>query len=204
MTALVLVDLQNDFMPGGSLAVSGGDDVVSVANALMPRYPLVVATQDWHPSEHVSFAVNHPGRSPGDVVEVHGLPQELWPPHCVRETPGAEFHADLEVDGVDEVVRKGVDPDIDSYSAFFDNARLRATGLEQLLRERGVAEIHLMGLATDFCVRFSVLDAVDLGFEVVVVEDGCRGVELEDGDSARALDEMREAGARVVRSDDLA
>jgi nicotinamidase/pyrazinamidase len=203
MTALVLVDLQNDFMPGGSLAVAGGDEVVSVANELMPRYPLVVATQDWHPSEHVSFAVNHAGRSPGDVIEVHGLPQELWPPHCVRDTPGAEFHAELEVDRIDEVVRKGVDPDIDSYSTFFDNARLRATGLERLLRERGMAEIHLLGLATDFCVRFSVLDAVDLGFATVVVEDGCRGVELEAGDSARALDEMREAGARVVKSADL-
>ena len=172
MTALVLVDLQNDFTPGGSLAVSGGDEVVAVANALIPRYGLVIATQDWHPSEHVSFAANHPGRSPGDVVEVHGLSQELWPPHCVQDTPGADFHADLKVGRVDEVVRKGVDPDIDSYSTFFDNARLRATGLEQLLREHGIGEVHLMGLATDFCVRFSVLDAVDLGFDTVVVVCG--------------------------------
>jgi nicotinamidase/pyrazinamidase len=201
--ALLLVDLQNDFMPGGSLAVSGGDEVVPVANALIPRYELVIATQDWHPPEHVSFAANHPGRASGDVVEVHGLPQELWPPHCVRDSAGAEFHSELDLGGVNEVVRKGVDPDIDSYSAFFDNARLRATGLEQLLRERDVGEVHLMGLATDFCVRFSALDAVDLGFDTVVVEDGCRGVELESGDSARALDELREAGATVAKSGEL-
>jgi nicotinamidase/pyrazinamidase len=203
MTALVLVDLQNDFMPGGSLAVDEGDRVVPLANELMSRYELVIATQDWHPPEHVSFAANHPGSSPGDVVDVHGLKQELWPPHCVRDTQGARFHADLHIDRVHEIVRKGVDPEIDSYSAFFDNARMRATGLEQLLRAHDVDQVHLMGLATDFCVRFSVLDALDLGFETVVIEDGCRGVELEAGDSARALDEMREAGARVVRSEEL-
>lgn len=202
MRALVLVDIQNDFIPGGSLAVPDGDAIVPVANVLATRFDLVVATQDWHPAEHVSFASNHRGKSPGDVIDVAGLPQTLWPEHCVQGTLGAEFHSDLDTGPVERVFRKGEDPQIDSYSGFFDNARMRATGLGDFLAERETEEVWLAGLATDYCVRFSALDSVDLGFLTVVVEDGVRGVDLQPGDSERALDELREAGVRVVGSEE--
>jgi nicotinamidase/pyrazinamidase len=201
MRALIAVDIQNDFCPGGALAVSDGDQVVPVANTLALRFDLVVATQDWHPPEHVSFASNHPGKEPGDAVDVSGMAQILWPDHCVQGTHGAEFHPDLRADALDHVVRKGVDPQIDSYSAFFDNARMRATGLEEYLRGAGVDEVWFVGLATDYCVAFSAQDALDLGFRTYVVEDGVRAVDLAPGDGARALDELRQRGAHVVSSE---
>jgi nicotinamidase/pyrazinamidase len=204
MRALVVVDLQNDFMPGGALPVPDGDAVVEVANALMPRFSLVVASQDWHPADHGSFASNHPGAKPGDVVRLGGVEQVLWPDHCVQGTPGASFHSALDVAYIDHVVRKGADPAVDSYSAFFDNDRVHDTGLGRFLEERGVDELVVMGLATDYCVRFTVLDAVGLGFGVTVVTDGCRAVDLEPGDGERALEAMRSAGAALVRSADLA
>jgi nicotinamidase/pyrazinamidase len=203
MRALLVVDLQNDFMPGGALPVPDGDAVVQVANALMPRFSLVVASQDWHPADHGSFASNHPGAKPGDVVRLGGVEQVLWPDHCVQGTPGASFHSALDVAYIDHVVRKGVDPAVDSYSAFFDNDRVHDTGLGRFLEERGVDELVVMGLATDYCVRFTVLDAVGLGFGVTVVTDGCRSVDLEPGDGERALEAMRSAGAALVRSADL-
>lgn len=203
MRALVVVDLQNDFMPGGALPVPDGDAVVEVANALMPRFALVVASQDWHPADHASFASNHPGAEPGDVIRLGGVEQVLWPDHCVQGTPGASFHSALDVAYIDHVVRKGADPAVDSYSAFFDNDRARDTGLGRFLEERGVDEVVVMGLATDYCVRFTVLDAVGLGFGVTVVTDGCRAVDLEPGDGERALEAMRSAGAVLVRSADL-
>ena len=199
MRALILVDLQNDFMPGGALAVREGDRVVPVANALKAKFDLVVATQDWHPLDHGSFASNHPGAKPGDVGELGGLPQIFWPDHCVQGTHGSWFHRDLDLSGV-TIFRKGTDPTIDSYSALFDNGHRKATGLGDFLRSRGVGETLILGLATDYCVKFTVLDARGLGFDVTVVEDGCRGVDLVAGDSARAFDAMRAAGARVVRS----
>lgn len=201
MRALLLVDLQNDFMPFGALPVADGDAVVPVANALMPRFGLVVATQDWHPKEHLSFASNHPGAKPGDVIDLGGVQQVLWPDHCVQCLPGASFHSALDVAGVDHVVRKGSDPAVDSYSAFFDNDRRKDTALAAFLEQRGVEEIVVMGLATDYCVKASVLDACGLGFGVTVVEDGCRAVEASPGDGKRAFAEMRSAGARVVMSD---
>jgi nicotinamidase/pyrazinamidase len=197
MQALIVVDVQNDFCPGGALAVPDGDAVVPVANGLMDRFELVVASQDWHPEGHVSFASNHAGKMPGDVIDVGGMPQTLWPDHCVQGTPGAAFPPGLDTGSVDRVFQKGVDPQIDSYSAFFDNARMRATGLAAFLREAGVDEVWLCGLATDYCVKFSALDALDSGFEVVVVEDGVRAVDLVPGDGQRALDELRQAGARI-------
>ena len=200
MRALVLVDIQYDFLPGGSLAVPEGDAVISVANGLMDHFDLVLATQDWHPADHVSFASNHPGKKPGDMIDVAGIPQTLWPDHCVQGSHGAELHADVRTDRIDSIFRKGVDSQIDSYSAFFDNAHLRSTGLGDYLRSRGVDEVWLAGLATDYCVRFSGLDAVGLGLAAVVVEDAVRGVDLTQGDSVRALDELRQAGVRVVSS----
>jgi len=203
MRALILVDLQNDFMPGGALPVREGDLVVPLANQLMVRFPLVVATQDWHPANHGSFAVNRPGAKPGDVVDLHGLPQVLWPVHCVQDTPGAAFHRDLDVKRIVQVFRKGTDPLVDSYSGFFDNGRRKATGLGEFLKGRGVDEVYVLGLATDYCVKFTALDACSLGFRTHLVEDACRGVDLKPGDVERAVAEMRKAGVAVVRSTEV-
>jgi nicotinamidase/pyrazinamidase len=203
MRALIVVDLQNDFMPGGALAVPHGDEVVAVANRLMPKFDLVVASQDWHPPNHGSFASQHEGCKPGDFVELGGLRQVLWPNHCVQDTVGAAFHNDLNTGAIAEVFQKGVDPEIDSYSVFFDNAHRRSTGLGDYLREQSVDEVYLLGLATDYCVKFSALDALGEGFRTALVEDGCRGIDLEPGDVGSALDETRKAGARVVASDEV-
>lgn len=200
MDALVLVDLQNDFMPGGALGVSGGDATVPVANALSARFELVVASRDWHPPNHGSFVTAHPGKAVGDIVTLGGLDQVVWPVHCVQDTWGAAFHDDLDTSRFAEVVSKGTDPGIDSYSAFFDNAHRRATGLEQILRRAGVTRLYLMGLATDYCVKYTALDARQLDFETVVVEDGCRGVNLAPDDSAKAVEEMRAAGVEISDS----
>jgi len=200
MKALVLVDVQNDFCPGGALAVPEGDQVVPVANRLMSHFDLVVATQDWHPPDHVSFAANQFGREPGEVIEADGLEQTLWPVHCVEGTPGAELHSGLDLAGVARVFRKGSDPRVDSYSGFFDNGRRNSTGLHGYLKQRGVDELHVCGLATNVCVRATALDAVDLGYTTYMVEDGCRGVDLEPGDVERAIDEMRQKGVRIVHS----
>ena len=200
MRALVLVDLQYDFCPGGALAVARGDETVAVANALVPRFAVVVATQDWHPPGHKSFAVNNPGKQIGELAELGGLPQVMWPAHCVQGTHGAELHADLDRARLAEVFRKGTDPAIDSYSGFFDNGHQKATGLGDWLRGRGVTALHVLGLATDYCVKFTVLDAIELGFAVTLVEDGCRAVELAPGDGDRAIAAMRAAGASIVAS----
>ncbi|WAS97004.1 bifunctional nicotinamidase/pyrazinamidase [Nannocystis punicea] len=203
MRALILVDIQNDFLPGGALAVPEGDRVIAVANALMPMFPLVVATQDWHPPDHGSFAANHPGRSPGEVVTLAGLQQVLWPTHCVQGTRGAEFARTLQQGPVAQIFVKGVDPEVDSYSGFFDNGRRRSTGLGEYLRAHEVREAVVLGLATDYCVKFTALDALSLGIATTLVEDGCRGVELRPGDVAAALTEVRAAGGAVRRSADL-
>lgn len=204
MQALILVDIQNDFLPGGALAVPAGDEVIPVANRLLDCFPLIAATQDLHPANHGSFASQHPGRLAGDVVDLNGIPQILWPDHCVQGTTGAEFAPGFAVERVQRIFHKGLDRELDSYSGFFDNRRLRSTGLGEFLRERGATEIAIAGLATDYCVKFSVLDAIQLGFRVRVVADACRGVDLQPGDSARALQEMQDAGARVVTSLEVA
>ncbi len=196
MRALVLVDLQYDFLPGGALAVPHGDETIPVAQRVMPEFELVVATQDWHPRGHKSFAANNPGAQVGELRELNGLPLVMWPAHCVQGTHGAELHDDL--DGITQVFQKGTNPDIDSYSGFFDNGHKKATGLEGWLREHGVTELTVLGLATDYCVKFTVLDARQLGFAVTVIAEGCRAVDLKPGDGARALDEMRAAGAVIA------
>lgn len=203
MRALILVDIQNDFVPGGALAVPDGDAVVPVANALAPRFSLVVASQDWHPADHGSFASAHPGTSPGGVVELGGVQQVLWPDHCVQNAPGASFHSALDVAVIDFVVRKGTDPGIDSYSAFFDNGHRKDTGLATFLERRCAEELVVLGLATDYCVKATVLDAIGLGFGVTVIADGCRAVDLTPGDGERAFLEMRSAGARVIAAAEL-
>jgi len=199
--ALILVDIQNDFVAGGALAVPGGEQVVPVANQLTRRFELVVATQDWHPADHGSFASQHPGRCAGETIELAGLQQMLWPDHCVQNTPGAAFVSDLDVARIEKVFTKGVDPGVDSYSGFFDNARRRATGLDEYLKQKNVSLIYVMGLATDYCVKFTVLDGLDLGFETRLVIDGVRSVELNPGDGAGAVDQMTTAGAEIVTAD---
>lgn len=203
MRALILVDIQYDFLPGGALAVPDGDAVISVANALLPRYDLVVATQDWHPAGHGSFAANHAGRSPGEVIELGGVAQVLWPTHCVQGTRGAELAEALDRGAIARVFRKGTDPEVDSYSGFFDNGRRRSTGLGEYLQSRGVDEVVVLGLATDYCVKFTALDALSLGLRTTLVVDACRGVELSEGDVARALAEVAAAGGVVTTSAEL-
>jgi len=200
MRALILVDLQYDFMPGGALAVAHGDETIAIANRLAPHFSTIVATQDWHPRDHGSFAANHPGKQPGEMIDLHGQLQVLWPVHCVQESHGAELHADLDRARITEVFRKGTDPTVDSYSGFFDNGKRKSTGLAEWLRARWISRLYVMGLATDYCVKATVLDGRSLGFDVWVIEDGCRSVELKPGDGERALAEMRGAGAAVVES----
>ncbi|MCB0584118.1 MAG: bifunctional nicotinamidase/pyrazinamidase [Phaeodactylibacter sp.] len=200
MRALVVVDIQNDFCPGGALEVPEGDQVVPVANEMMKKFNLVVATQDWHPANHGSFAANHPWRRPGDVIQLNGQEQILWPMHCVQGSFGAEFVPGLDTSCFRKVFVKGTDPEIDSYSGFFDNGHKKATGLGGYLQEQGVKEVYIQGLALDYCVKYSVLDALQLGFKTHVVIDGCRGVNLEEGDSDKAVAEMREKGAIIVKS----
>ncbi len=205
MNALIFVDIQNDFVPGGALPVPDGDAVVPVANRLQDsgRFDLIVATQDWHPADHGSFAANHPGHKPGEVIDLNDLPQILWPVHCVQGTPGADFVDGLSTTKVEKVFTKGTDPGIDSYSGFFDNGHRKSTGLGDYLKSRGVRSVYVCGLATDYCVKFTALDARQLGFDTYLVEDASKGVNLKPGDVERAVEEMRRAGVKVVRSDEF-
>jgi nicotinamidase/pyrazinamidase len=203
MNALIIVDLQNDFLPGGALPVPHGDEVIPVANQLQGSFGLVLATQDWHPPDHGSFAANHPGKKPGDHIILDGIEQILWPVHCVQNTRGAEFAPSFDTSRIAHVFQKGVERNIDSYSTFFDNAHRRHTGLAHYLKERSIKDIYLLGLALDYCVKYSVLDARQLGLNTHVILDGCRGIDLEPGDTGRALDEMKRAGATVLRSSEL-
>ena len=200
--ALLLIDIQNGFCPGGNLPVAEGDAVVAVANRLMAHgaYDLVVASQDWHPENHGSFASQHPGKKPFDMGELSGQPQVMWPDHCVQGTQDAEFHPDLDTDRIDYIQRKGENPAVDSYSAFRDNDKAALTGLSDWLKAKGVTEVDIMGLATDYCVRFSALDAVDMlpGVKVRLIADGCRGIEAKGVEDA--VEAMREAGVEIIDS----
>jgi len=196
--ALVLVDIQYDFLPGGALGVPRGDEVLAVASRLIPEFEIVVATQDWHPPGHSSFASSHPARRLYETIEVDGLPQTLWPDHCVQHTHGAELSSDLPLDRIIRVFPKGTNPRIDSYSGFFDNGKRKATGMGDWLREHGVSELSIIGLATDYCVCATAIDAAELGFKTYVILEGCRGVEVQPGDCDRAVAEMRAAGVLVV------
>jgi len=203
MKALILVDIQNDFLPGGALAVPEGDAVIPVANKVQGVFPLIVATQDWHPANHGSFAANHPGKRPFDQTELNGLPQTLWPVHCVQNTPGAAFAAGLKQDCFAKIFQKGTDPGIDSYSGFFDNGQRKSTGLGEWLREKGVTEVFVCGLATDYCVKFTALDAVRFGFKANLIVDACRGVNLSPNDTKHAITELRRAGIGICQSAEL-
>ncbi len=195
-TALIVIDVQNDFCPGGALAVPGGDEIVPGINALMADFGAVILTQDWHPADHSSFASNHPGKQPFEVIEMPYGPQVLWPDHCVQGSIGADFHPDLDTTPADLIIRKGFRPGIDSYSAFFENDHTTPTGLHGYLQERGLKRLVMAGLATDFCVNFSAVDAAKLGYDVTVRLDLCRAIDL-DGSLDAALEGMREAGVRL-------
>jgi nicotinamidase/pyrazinamidase len=195
--ALVVIDVQVDFCPGGALAVAGGDAVVPGINALMDAFAVVVLTQDWHPADHASFAANHPGAAPFSLIEMPYGPQVLWPTHCVQGSAGAAFHPALRTDPAQLVLRKGFRAAIDSYSAFFENDRTTPTGLAGWLRDRGVAAVTLAGLATDYCVNYSALDAARLGFAVTVRDDLCRAIDL-DGSLAAARAGWAAAGIGVA------
>jgi nicotinamidase/pyrazinamidase len=203
MKALIIVDLQNDFLPGGALPVPHGDEVIPLANELQRRFDLVVATQDWHPRDHGSFAANHPGKKPGDRIMLDGIEQILWPVHCVQNTHGAEFAPSFDTSRVAHVFHKGIDPRIDSYSTFFDNAHRRHTGLADYLKKRAINEIFLMGLALDYCVKYSTLDARQLDLNAHVILDGCRGINLDPGDIDCAIDEMKGVGTVLLQSHEL-
>jgi nicotinamidase/pyrazinamidase len=191
--ALIVIDVQNDFCPGGGLAVAGGDEIIAPINDLMEEFETVVLTQDWHPADHASFAANHPGAAPFSLTEMPYGPQVLWPVHCVQGTRGAAFHAGLRTDPAQLVIRKGFRPEIDSYSAFFENDRTTPTGLEGYLRARGISTVTLVGLATDYCVAYSALDAARLGFAVTIVEAACRAIDM-NGSLAEARANTISAG----------
>jgi len=200
--ALLVVDVQNDFMPGGALAVPRGDEVVPVVNALARRFANVVLTQDWHTLGHVSFASSHPGKRPFDRIRLDYGEQILWPDHCVQGTAGAAFHRELSIPQAQLVVRKGYHPDIDSYSAFVEADGRHATGLAGYLRERGIRRLYVCGLATDFCVAWSAADGQKAGFEVIVVEDACRAID-NGGSLAAAWRDMAAAGVKQLRAGDI-
>lgn len=201
--ALIMVDLQNDFCPGGSLAVKGGNEIIPLANQLQSHFEVIIATKDWHPRDHMSFASNHPGHKVGDVITVNDLQQVLWPDHCIQESKGAEFHPLLDTSRITKIFFKGIDKSVDSYSAFFDNAHLRNTGLADYLLQNNIEDIYILGLATDYCVRFTCLDASRMGFKTYLIEDACRGVELNSGDIERALDEMHDEGVVILKAKDI-
>lgn len=194
--ALIVIDVQNDFCPGGALAVSEGDQIIPLINTILPDFAVKVFTQDWHPAGHSSFATSHKDKAPFETTEMPYGTQVLWPDHCVQGTGGAAFHPNLLTDPADLVIRKGFRPQIDSYSAFFENDQTTPTGLEGYLRTRGVTKLTLVGLATDFCVAYSAIDGAKLGFDVTVLESACRAIDL-DGSLAAARDNMRAVGVKL-------
>ena len=201
MKTLILIDVQNDFMPGGSLPVPHGNEIVPVINKLIPRFDLVVATQDWHPQTHKSFASNHKGKNLFEKIDLNGLEQTLWPDHCVQNTVGAEFHPKLDPERIEAIFRKGMDPEIDSYSGFYDNGHKKTTGLAGYLREKGAKEVYFCGLAADICVYFTLMDALKYGFSATLIEDASRPLDIE---GFRKLKEtIKEKGANIITSEEL-
>ncbi len=203
MKALILVDIQNDFCPGGALAVENGHQIIPIANQLMEHFDLIIATQDWHPANHGSFAANHPWRKPGQIIELNGLEQILWPMHCIQDSFGAELVAELKQEKIDAIFYKGTDVGIDSYSGFFDNGRKKSTGLSDYLKEKNVEEVYIIGLATDYCVKFTALDAIDLGFTTFLIEDATKGVNLSPNDVEHSIQEMRNSGVQIIQSEQI-
>ena len=200
MKALILVDLQNDFCFGGALSVKDGNAVIPIANKLMDDFDLVVATQDWHPANHESFAAVHYFRRPGQVMDLYGLEQVLWTIHCVQGTFGAEFVQSLEEEKIDAIFQKGTDIKVDSYSGFFDNGKRNSTGLHDYLQKKGVTDVYVMGLALDFCVKHTAEDAINLGYKTHLILEGCRAVNLNEGDDEKAIKYLESKGVNIIRN----
>ncbi len=203
MKALILVDIQNDFVPGGALPVNEGDQIIPIVNRLQEKFELIVATQDWHPAEHGSFAANHRGKKIGEVIDLCGLEQILWPVHCVQGEFGADFVSSFNMDRISKIFTKGTDINIDSYSGFFDNKRRKSTGLADYLKSQGVSDVYIAGLATDYCVKFTAFDAQSLGFKTYIIEDACRGVNLHEGEVEKALSDMQTIGIQLIQSQEV-
>lgn len=201
MKTLVIVDAQIDFMPGGALEVKQGDKIIPVINSILPQFELVVATQDWHPNDHKSFAVNHPGKKEFEVIELNSLEQKLWPPHCVQGTKGADFHPDLNTGPIEAIFRKGMDPEIDSYSGFYDNGHKKITGLSGYLRERGAVDLYFCGLAADICVYYTLLDALKEEFKATLIEDAAVPLIPEGFDKIR--EDIISHGGRITHSTEV-
>lgn len=198
MKALLLIDVQPDFMPGGALPVAEGDTIIPLLNQLQPHFDLVVATQDWHPTGHKSFASSHPGHAPFEQIELHGLPQVLWPDHCVQGTIGAVLHPQLHTNRIEAIFRKGTNPEIDSYSGFYDNGHLKTTGLADYLRGRGITDVYVAGLAGDYCVYFTAKDAQQEGFATFLIEDATRSIDAAGFERAKA--DLLQRGGHVIQS----
>lgn len=202
MKTLLIIDVQNDFLPGGSLPVAHGNEILPIIQKLIPKFEHVIATQDWHPPKHISFASVH-NKKPGEVIKIGDSDEVLWPDHCIQNTKGAELAKEIDQKKIHKIFYKGTDIKIDSYSAFFDNARKRSTGLDEYLKEKNINELYFCGLATDYCVFYSVLDARSLGYKTYVIEDACQAVNLKEGDEMKAFKKMKEDGAILLQSSDL-
>ncbi|MGB7785982.1 MAG: bifunctional nicotinamidase/pyrazinamidase [Salinimicrobium sp.] len=201
MKTLIIVDAQNDFMPGGALEVQQGDKILPVINRIQEKFDLIVATQDWHPASHKSFAKNHPGKEEFETIELNGLEQKLWPPHCIQGTKGAAFHPELKTNAIEAIFRKGMDKEIDSYSGFYDNGHKKSTGLSGYLREKGGKQLYFCGLAADICVYFSLLDALKEGFEAYLIEDAAVPLDLDNYEQIRQ--QIRDKGGKIVSSEEI-
>lgn len=201
MKTLIIVDAQNDFMPGGALEVREGDRIVPVINKIIPKFELVLATQDWHPAEHKSFAINHPNRKEFEIIDLNGIEQKLWPPHCIQGTPGADFHPDLQLNSVEAIFRSAMDVEVDSYSGFYDNAHLKSTGLAGFLREKEADDLYFCGLAADICVYYTIKDALAEGFKATLIEDATVPLIQEDYEKVRK--DILARGGKIITSEDL-
>ena len=199
MKTLIIVDAQNDFMPGGALEVQQGDQILPVINRIQNNFDLIVATQDWHPANHKSFAINHPGKKEFDTIDLNGLEQKLWPPHCIQGTPGAEFHPRLNTNAVEAIFRKGMDENIDSYSGFYDNGHKKSTGLAGYLKEKGCKQLYFGGLAADICVYFTLLDALKEGFEAFLIKDATVPLNFEQ--YGHIKQQIEQKGGKIISSE---
>lgn len=198
MKTLIIIDPQNDFMPGGSLAVPNGDEIIPVINKIQESFDLIIASQDWHPNGHASFASSHKGKKEFETIDLNGIEQVMWPEHCVQNTDGAEFHKDLKTSKIEAIFRKGTNPEIDSYSAFYDNQHLKSTGLSGYLKEKNAKDLYFCGLAAEICVHFTAKDAIKEGFKATIIEDATRA--LNAGDFKKAKVELKELGGRIISS----
>ena len=201
MKTLIIVDVQNDFIPGGALAVPEGDQVVPIINEMLYKFDLVVATQDWHPMDHKSFAANHENKEVFEIIELNGLQQKLWPNHCIQNSPGADFHSDLEIKPIEAIFRKGMNPEIDSYSGFYDNGHKKTTGLAGYLKEKGAEDLYFCGLAADICVYFTILDALKEGFSTTLIENAAKPLDASGFEDIKK--EIIQRGGKILTSEEV-